>query len=174
MRRQVIGLAVILSALAIAACGSSKKPSRAASVSQGLKFAECMRSHGLPSFPDPINGGGFQFKDGSVNPASPAFQAARKACQAVLPGGGPANRPPATAQQKATMLHLSQCMRAHGVSSFPDPVSSPPANPAGFRLAFGSPGAFIAIPDSIDVESPAFKRAAQACQFPGAPHKTAA
>jgi hypothetical protein len=59
-------------------------------------------------------------------------------------------------------------MREHGVSGFPDPTSSPPSNPAGFRLAFGQPGAFIAIPSSIDPQSPAFQQAAKACQFPGA------
>jgi hypothetical protein len=55
---------------------------------QGLKFARCMRSHDVPTFPDPkvITG-----PDGSqeaylpaVNMQSPAFHAAAKAC-----GGGP-------------------------------------------------------------------------------------
>jgi len=160
------GVAVAV-ALAIAACGSSGKPSHSAGLNQGLKFADCMRSHGLTNFPDPVSGGGLALPS-TVNPTSPGFQAAQKACQSLMPGGGPGSRPSATAEQRAAMVHLSECMRAHGVSGFPDPVSSPPSNPTGFALAFGRPGAFMVIPDTLDMQSPTFKQAAQACQFPGA------
>ncbi len=68
----------------------------AAMQAQALKFSECMRSHGVPDFPDPkFEGGGMriQLKGGSggLNPGSPQFQAAQKACQGDLPGpkGGP-------------------------------------------------------------------------------------
>jgi hypothetical protein len=168
-RRQLSVLATIAGTLAIAACGSSSKSSRPVGVSQALKFADCMRSHKVPNFPDPSGGGGaIQIPQGSsINPFSPAFKAAQASCAKLLPGGGP-GRSPATAQQKAMMLHLSQCMRAHGVSGFPDPTSSPPSSPAGFRMAFGRPGAFLAIPNTIDPQSPTFKEAARACGFPGA------
>ncbi|MGH2873376.1 MAG: hypothetical protein ACRDL5_13070, partial [Solirubrobacteraceae bacterium] len=64
-------------------------PTQAAQQQQrDLKFAKCMRSHGVPNFPDP------QVSSSSANnhvarlPAgiarSPAFQTAAKAC-----GGGP-------------------------------------------------------------------------------------
>jgi hypothetical protein len=57
---------------------------------QMLKFSACMRKHGLPSFPDPTSdGGGIQLsigaKDG-LNPKSPVFQAAQKACEDLMPG----------------------------------------------------------------------------------------
>jgi hypothetical protein len=55
---------------------------------QGLRFARCMRSHGVPNFPDPklINGANGQQQAylPGINPQSPAFQAAAKTC-----GGGP-------------------------------------------------------------------------------------
>jgi hypothetical protein len=59
---------------------------------QMLKFSACMRSHGLPNFPDPkFSGGGAKLtldgKGGGLNPNSPVFQAAQKACESVLPGG---------------------------------------------------------------------------------------
>jgi hypothetical protein len=55
---------------------------------RGLNFAKCMRKHSVPNFPDPkviSSAGGNQlvYLPG-VNPQSPAFQAAAKAC-----GGGP-------------------------------------------------------------------------------------
>jgi hypothetical protein len=68
----------------------------AAMQAQALKFSECMRSHGVPNFPDPkFEGGGVQVRinggPGGVNPKSPPFQAAQKACQGDFPGpkGGP-------------------------------------------------------------------------------------
>jgi hypothetical protein len=124
-----------------------------------------MRANGVPSFPDPGSGGGLQLPN-NMNPASPAFQTAQRACQSLLPG--PAGRAPATEQQKLTLLNLARCMRAHGVSGFPDPVSSPQANPTGLAMAFGSPGAFLVIPDRLDPQSPSFRHAATACGFPGA------
>ena len=73
-------------------------PAQRAQVQQQLvKFAECMRSHGV-NIPDPtFNGnGGFGFRQafGSVDRNSPAFQSALTACQSLRPrfgrGGGAA------------------------------------------------------------------------------------
>jgi hypothetical protein len=55
----------------------------------GLKFSQCMRAHGLKDFPDPQtagNGQGITINlGGDLDPNSPTFQAAQKACQQ---GGG--------------------------------------------------------------------------------------
>ena len=61
-------------------------------VANGAKFAACMRRHGIPSFPDPTFSGGhvqlsIKGDSGSgLDPKSPKFQAAQKACQGNLPG----------------------------------------------------------------------------------------
>lgn len=66
---------------------------------RALAMARCMRSHGVPNFPDPIvetgpGGHGIGIRIGGpgsgLDPSSPAFQAASKICQplSVLPGGG--------------------------------------------------------------------------------------
>jgi hypothetical protein len=166
-RNACVLLAATAIVLAIAACGSSAKsphPGHAAGVSAGIRYAACLRANGVPNFADP-SGGGVQIPNG-VNPSSPAFQTAQHACQSLMPGGsGPT---PATGEQKEAMLNLARCMRAHGVSGFPDPVSSPPADPAGMALAFGRPGAFLVIPAALDPHSPAFEQAAKTCQLPGA------
>jgi hypothetical protein len=54
-----------------------------------LKYSQCMRSHGVPNFPDlgqsdpsPAPGNG-----AAINPNSPQFQAASTACQHLLPAG---------------------------------------------------------------------------------------
>ena len=62
-----------------------------------LKFAQCMRAHGLPDFPDPSATGGLIIQQhtagertsSNLNPDSPVFQAAQKACQSLAPGRGP-------------------------------------------------------------------------------------
>jgi len=71
-------------------------PAQRAQVQQQLvKFAQCMRSHGI-DIPDPTTNGtggfGFRRSFGSVDRNSPAFQAANKACASLRPrfgrGGG--------------------------------------------------------------------------------------
>lgn len=160
-------LSVLLTCCAVllAACGSTKPNGHQAAFEAGLKFAKCMRAHGVTDFPDPSSGGGIQLAAG-IDPASPSFQAAQKACGKDLPGGP--FRGHASAAQKKRMLQMSECMRAHGLANFPDPVSSPPQLGSGGGFGFGSPGAFLAIPQSM-VNAPGFKQAAAACGLPGAP-----
>ena len=164
MRHHVItAVCAIAGSLVLVGCGSSgQTPATGANASAGVHYASCLRAHGVPNFPDP-SGGGIQIPNG-VNPSSPAFEHAQAACQSLMPGGRIGR---ATGQEKQTMLALSQCMRNHGVSGFPDPVASPPKNPVGLRMAFGRPGSIIVVPDALDPDSPKFRQAAQACHFPG-------
>lgn len=162
-------LGAILCSVAIAACGSSgTSPGSAGSTraSRGIKFADCMRANGVPGFPDPSAGGfGFHIQEGSgIDPFSPSFKAARAACGKLLPGGGPGAAHP-SAQAKAQMVQVSQCMRQHGISGFPDPTLSPPVNVAGYSQVIGRGGVFVAVPNTINTGSPAFRQAAAACGF---------
>jgi hypothetical protein len=55
-----------------------------------VKFAGCVRSHGVPNFPDPTANGQFppgSLKSAGVTPQSTQFQSAISACQRVLPAG---------------------------------------------------------------------------------------
>jgi hypothetical protein len=166
----VIAFVAITCAVAVAACGSSTgAPSGGAShINAGLTATDCMRSHGVPNLPDPRSGGGgIQIPDGSsINPQSPAFQAALRACARFLPGGGPGSHRP-TEQAKLQMLRLSECMRRHGVSGFPDPTSSMPANPnpADYSLIENRGGVVLAVPRTINPGSPTFRQAAATCAF---------
>jgi hypothetical protein len=95
-------------------------------IAKMTKYAECVRSHGVPDFPDPIagpdGGAGFQIKAQSgsdLDPNSPAMQSAQTACKSLLPNGGVA--PQLTAAQQQAFLNWAACIRAHGMPNFPDP-----------------------------------------------------
>jgi hypothetical protein len=125
-----------------------------------------MRSHGVPNLPDPGSGGGIQIPAGSsINPQSPAFKAAYSRCAKLLPPGV-GGVVPFSEQTWEQMLAVARCVRAHGISGFPDPTTGPPPpNPQQFSIAMGRGGVSLLVPKTIDVNSPAFKQAATACHF---------
>ncbi|MGH2972824.1 MAG: hypothetical protein ACRDNM_03930 [Gaiellaceae bacterium] len=135
-----------------------------------LAYSKCMRANGVPAFPDPSPGGGFEFQTGAgIDPSSPAFKAAQAKCMKLLPGGGPpapGTRTHPTDQWLAQMIKAAECMRRHGISAFPDPTTTVPPLPAGGGLISDIEGAIFAFPSTFDTQSPAFVRAANACGFP--------
>ena len=160
-------LAALGCVVAIAACGSSHSKTAAASnhFNQGLKFSACMRTHGVTNFPDPSAGGGIKINVGSgINPFSPAFKVAQTACRKLLPGPLGGNQHP-TAQQIASTRQISECMRHHGVTGFPDPTFTPPSSPAGYSIIEDRGGVVLAVPSTINPQSPVFMQAAKVCHF---------
>jgi hypothetical protein len=69
--------------------GGKQDPAQQAKEQQAmLKFARCMRAHGVQNFPDPQAGGGLTIHKGDgIDPNDPQFQAAQKECQKLMPGG---------------------------------------------------------------------------------------
>jgi hypothetical protein len=59
---------------------------QAQNVAAELKFARCMRAHGVLDLPDPSSDGGLRIPN-SVDENSATFQAADSACQSLLTGG---------------------------------------------------------------------------------------
>jgi hypothetical protein len=56
---------------------------------QFLAYAQCLRTHGAPSFPDPVfSGGGVRIGGPGIAFDSPAVKAAVKACRSKLPSKG--------------------------------------------------------------------------------------
>jgi hypothetical protein len=157
--------------LLVAGCGSSKDPSNgpsSASVrSAGLEFAGCMRSHGVPNFPDPSagSGGGLQIQSSQRNGQgqsmtvngvpvnAPAFQSAMNTCQKYMPR--PKALPGGITQVKANALKMAQCMRSHGVPNFPDPTVKSGPN-GGIGVQISGPG--------LNSQSPAFQAAQRKCK----------
>jgi hypothetical protein len=157
-------LAVVVCVLAIAACGSSAKPNTSSHAASSVAFSECMRSHGVPNFPDPA-GGNLNLNGTGINPSSPAFEAAQATCNKLQPSSGPST-PPASQRQKEQLLEISECMRSHHVTGFPDPTTKPPSSPQGYSIEQGvASNLFLLVPNTININSPAFQQAAKACHL---------
>ena len=152
-RAAAMAAAAIGAALLAAGCGGggggSSHASRPAVHQELVAFAHCMRSHGVPDFPDPLPDGGFPRTGGGNSPQSGS---AMKACQHLLPP-----RQTRSAAQQAQVLardlKWSRCMRAHGFPGIPDPVEPPHG---------GTP--VITVPPGFDPGSPRAQAAGKACQ----------
>ena len=109
-----------------------------------VSFAHCMRSHGVPDFPDPDPQGGFPSFHLTV--PKPVSRSADDSCRHLLPGGT-AGTPEQRRQKLAFALTVARCLRVHGYPSFPDPGAS------GTQ-----------IPPGIDTNSPQFQLVETRCE----------
>jgi hypothetical protein len=126
-RLPLAGLLAATAALALlvtacgAASGSQAGPTTAGgskTYQQALAYSQCMRSHGVPGFPDPDSQGNITVQ-GSMGASSTQSAAAQQACRHLLGGQ---NAPAQQRQQIGQALRFSACMRSHGDPAFPDPA----------------------------------------------------
>jgi hypothetical protein len=139
-------------ALTIAACaatGTTRSTTRSSSDSGAVAYAGCMRSHGVPNFPDAIAGGGFELPAG-LNTQSPAYTAAGQMCTKLLPA--PIAQHVLSESDQRQFVAAAKCMRGHG-TDIADPT-------------FNGPYITLDVPDQTTIQSPVFKRAEQACHYP--------
>jgi hypothetical protein len=97
--------------------GSKKLTAR----DKAVKFAECVRAHGVRDFPDPDEKNQFEYGV-SVTPA--VWEKAVNACKDLQPPGTLSGK--RTPKQQSASLRFAQCIRDHGVKDFPDPVNGEP------------------------------------------------
>jgi hypothetical protein len=88
---------------------------------KAVKFAECIRAHGVSDFPDPDPKNQFQYGI-SVSPA--VWTKAVSACKDLQPPGTLSGK--RSPRQQSTALKFAQCMRDNGVKDFPDPANGDP------------------------------------------------
>jgi hypothetical protein len=100
----------------------------AANREQAVKFATCMRSHGVKQFPDPDASGQLTIdaiaNGSSLDTNSAAFKQAISACKDLEPAGFTGAKRSSEQQQAA--LKFAQCIRDNGVKDFPDPDPNGP------------------------------------------------
>jgi hypothetical protein len=158
---------LIVGALALlaAGCGSSKSPSVAnvaastttshTSQTGAVAFAACMRTHGVPNWPDPTTGGYFdKSRLSALNISQTQMRRLQQPCAHLLPAFNNGPNGPSVHQQRLTMadaLSFARCMRHHGVSNFPDPTAG-----SGLTVA-------MVQAQGINVHSPAFLHVVDTC-----------
>jgi hypothetical protein len=151
-RRALLAPGLLSCAVALAACGSSGasgNSSGSVGNPQGVAYADCMRSHAVPDFPDPTTNGG-RAVPSTINASAPAFESATKSCAQLQPG--PSGLPPQIPKSKRRrLLALAKCMRKHGEPQLPDPI-------------FPSTGGVLRqLPPGVSITSAAFEQAAREC-----------
>jgi hypothetical protein len=167
-RRGAVAALVVATGIAIGAtaCGgsgtsgsdpSASAPSSASSsasaqspATRALAYAQCMRSHGVPNFPDPtINGNSISMNVdvNSLDVSQSVLSAAQNDCASLSPQSFV---PPGFNQAKNTAegLKWAQCIREHGEPDFPDPSGDGTFN----------------LPSSINAQGPALQAAENACK----------
>ena len=135
---------------------------------QELAYSRCMRANGVPNFPDPSAGGGWNVQTGAgLDPSSPLFKRAQAKCEKLLPGGGAG---PAFNAQAGPQL-LEDRAACAGTAS---PVSRPhessrervtvldPHRP-GITMITDYQGWLLEFPSTINMQSPAYTRALATC-----------
>jgi hypothetical protein len=144
--------------------GSSSPESSASNQQKMVAYSQCMRTHGVPEFPEPTEGKLLLHSsdhNGHVtgpNPESAQFQAAQKVCGKLAPNGGKAPSAAEQTKMQESALNFSKCMRSHGVPNFPDPEFHSGGG-VGIRIG-GKKGG----PSGINPSSPQFQAAQKACQ----------
>lgn len=109
--------------------GSSHSPTTNGGSTQSagqapFRYADCMRSHGVPNFPDPkVSGQQVTMVVKSQLVDSPGFKSASRACANILPAPRSGGQPEASPARRRDGLAFASCMRSHRVSNFPDPNS---------------------------------------------------
>jgi len=165
-RTAILGVLLLPLAVALAGCGRTahSRPSPAAGGASGppvasaaagadqdalLKFAHCMREHGMTWFPVPSGPGEEQPVDLPPGVSAESFEAAQQACrefaQEIVKG------PVTNAASTGNLRLMAQCMRENGVAGFPDPDAD---------------GSLMVDADKLSVktDSPVFQAAEKACR----------
>jgi hypothetical protein len=154
-RRLLAVLPLIVIALLISACGSSTPTGTAgtggdgssAKAGKAVRFARCMRDHGISEFPDPPASGSFTIDEiangSSLNTNTPAFTQALSACRGLEPAGFTGTK--RSSQQQKAALEFAACMRRNGVPDFPDPAPDSPLIDTNDIPSVNRPGGMSAL-----------------------------
>ncbi|MGD0244539.1 MAG: hypothetical protein ABSB59_30030 [Streptosporangiaceae bacterium] len=127
----------------LAACSGPPASAGPAQSSSPVAYSHCMRSHGVPAFPDPASNGALPKASAQQLGVSDArLQAAQNACQHLLPDATSFEQqarqcltdggcPQALVQQMLTADRaFARCMRSHGVPGWPDPTLDAEGRPS--------------------------------------------
>jgi hypothetical protein len=162
-RRRAGALAAAVTGVTLlaVACGGSSAAANTfapgATHAQSLAFAKCMRANGVPGFPDPNGQGVFNDAQIQALTTGPQGDNALHQCRSVLPNAGTGLTVTQIQAIQQHNLHnalkAAACMRAHGITNFPDPAGTTQAS--GVNWPQTLPG--------IATGSPSYEKAFRTC-----------
>jgi hypothetical protein len=148
-------LCAVGASILLAACGGSTPKATATQANEEklVKFARCLREHGVnvtTSTGGPGNGG-LRIHDTNPN----AMQSAQNACKRYQPSAGKENlTPQEKVAREEAVQKFAKCMREHGINVHASTAGG------GVQIGIqGGPGA-----GGPNPESPSFQAAQKACQ----------
>jgi hypothetical protein len=122
--------------------GASSNGGVSTASASAVAYSACVRSHGVPQYPDPDSSGQLPKTDaGRLGVSNAQYVAAQRTCRNLLPRGGSLQQQehqcmqnndcqPAVVQQLLNAdRKLARCMRSHGVPNFPDPTNGGSGGP---------------------------------------------
>jgi hypothetical protein len=156
--RALLAMIAVAFLALLAACGSSAAGSGGSANGSGsagspsaVAYSHCMRSHGVPNYPDPSGNGQVPKTSAQLLGVSNSqFQAGQTACQHLYPTNGSSGGvltkssiqqceetgecPQALVQAAMSALRTyAKCVRSHGLPTWPDPTLDSEGRP-GFNL----------------------------------------
>jgi hypothetical protein len=169
-------LTSVAAALLATACGSNASSTGGATTgasslsATAVAYSRCMRSHGVPEYPDPNSSGQLPKitpgNEQQLGVSQTRFNTAQGACQRLWP-----YQAPTQAQQRsglAAALNFARCMRSRGLPSFPDPTTDPSSGRVEFvihtrQVSFNphSPQTLAKVRDCEHVLPPSMRRGGQ-------------
>jgi hypothetical protein len=167
LRRHGLLVAAVLATAALsplaAACGGSRSSTgsrgsatagRSTTSASYVAYSACMRSHGVPNYPDPDSGGQLPKPDAHhLGVSTSQMQSTQQACQHVLPNTGRAINARSLTQcmmaddcPRPLVQHalneersFAGCMRSDGVPNWPDPTIDSQGRPV-FAVSISKDG----------------------------------
>ena len=145
-----MGVGIVATAIVAVLAAACAAPAASGRVAQALAFAQCMRTNGVATWPDPDSSGTFtKMSAQQLGVSESRLQSAETTCQPTLSAGDEAAAQNKLHQALPQLLAFAQCMRAHGIANMPDPDSQG-------QFAIG-PGT------GIDIDTDQFHAAREAC-----------
>jgi hypothetical protein len=135
--------------------GASADAGGSANISSAVSYTNCMRSHGVPGYPDPSSTGQLPVihNPQKVGVSYGVLTAAVTACQHLWPYQGLTQVQ--EQQELAVAVKFAGCMRSHGVPNWPDPTTDATSGRVEFVIGLSS---------GIDPYSSQIDAKAQVCE----------
>jgi hypothetical protein len=147
----------------LAACGAGSASGDTfigGTYQQAVAYTDCMRSHGVPNFPDPDSQGNYNNNQIEAVGTGTAERNAFSQCRSLLPNEGTGlsvtELQTMMEQNLQHALKAALCMRQHGIPGFPEPTP----------LSTGSGVNWPLLPAGIDQNSPQYTKAFRKCSGP--------